>query len=343
MKIALVSPSVLLTPPRRYGGAEWVIYDLGAALVELGHDVTLIAPKQSHIPGAKLMETVVSPESVDGDWVALEVEAGKHYLDKLGEFEIINDHSWFGVPYLAKGKKQDIKICHTHHGHIDWDPKRLPSDVKNLNLIAISKFMSDLQIQRGFGSRYVYNGIDLGKYEYSDKTREERLLYVGRISTYKQPDVAINIAEKTGIPVDIVGGSFVDSKTYLDEIKRRCDNSNGLATLHLDVSNEVKINFMQRAKALLVPSAMGEPFGLISVESMACGTPVIALRDGAIPEVVAEYGYLCKNEDDMVKCAKYERLTAPKKCRARAEFFSRENMAKNYLKLYTEVIEGPGW
>lgn len=343
MKIALVSPIVLLTPPRGYGGAEWVIYDLGAALVELGHDVTLIAPKQSHIPGAKLMETVVSPESVDCDWVSLEVEAGKHYLDNLGEFDIINDHSWFGVPYLAKGKKQDIKICHTHHGHIDWDPKRLPSDVKNLNLIAISKFMSDLQIRRGFGSRYVYNGIDLGKYEYSDKPREERLLYVGRISTYKQPHTAIRVAQKTGIPIDIVGGSFVDSHEYLDTIRKMCWDSDGLATLHLDVSNEVKIKFMQRAKALLVPSAMGEPFGLISVESMACGTPIIALRDGAIPEVVGDAGYICDTEEEMIKCARYDRLTSPKKCRGRAEMFSRKNMAKNYLKLYQQVIDGPGW
>ena len=100
---------------------------------------------------------------------------------------------------------------------------------------------------------------------------------------------------------------------------------------------------MQEAKAILVPSAMGEPFGLISVEAMACGTPVIATPDGAIPEVIGPAGYLATTVDDMVKYVLRPKLTSSKNCRERAELFSRENMAKNYLKLYEEAIAGPGW
>jgi glycosyltransferase involved in cell wall biosynthesis len=343
MKIALVSPPFLLTPPRGYGGLEQVVFDLGVALVGMGHGVTLVAPKGSNIPGAKLIETVEAPERTDVDWPGLETEAGKHYMDRLGDFDIVHDHSWFGLPYLAKKIKKDMVIMHTHHGHLDWNPAAVPADIKPLNLIGISKFMSDNQIKQGFGSRYCYNGVDMGKYEYSDKPREERLLYVGRISSFKQPDVAIEVAKKAGIPIDIVGGSFVDNQQYLDDIRMLCAESKGNATLRLDASHEEKIRLMQKAKALLVPSHMGEPFGLISVEAMACGTPVIALPDGAIPEVVGDAGYICNTVDEMVKICKYDKLKSPKNCRERAELFSRENMAKNYLKLYEEAIRGPGW
>ena len=343
MKIALVSPPLLKTPPEKYGGLEMVVYDLGCALVELGQDVTLIAPKGSRIPGANLIETIEAPGRTDVDWIKLELDAAEIYAPRLNEFDIIHDNTWFGVPYMAKKAFKDLKICHTHHGHLDWKPQAVPDFVKPLNLIGISKWMQTLYQKVGFNAKYVYNGVDMGKYQFSAKERENRFIYVGRISPFKQPHLVIDIAEATGIPVDIVGGSFVDNQQYLDDIRIRCAESKGLATLHLDATHEEKISLMQRAKAFFMPSAMGEPFGLVAVESMACGTPVIALNDGAISEVIGDAGYICKDYDEMLKVAKYDKFKSPKNCRERAEVFDRKNMAKDYLKLYQEILDGKGW
>ena len=173
------------------------------------------------------------------------------------------------------------------------------------------------------------------------------MVFVGRISAFKKPHAAIKVAQETGTPVHIIGGSFVDDKNYLESIKKECENSDGLATLHLDLSHGEKLKFVQSAKASLVPSDFKEPFGLVAVESLSCGTPVIAFDDGALKEIVnnPKIGRICKDYDTFLDAVrkiddvKYE----PVECRARAEYFSREKMAERYLKLYKEVTDGGEW
>lgn len=351
MKIALISPPLLKTPPTGYGGLEQVVYDLGCALVAGGDDVTLFAPPGSRIDGGKVFETIAAPERTDVNWVQLESDAYNRYAAELGNFDIIHDHSWFGFAYIAKMGNPNLKICHTHHGHLDWRADRIPPQVKTANLIAISDFMRKEYKAQGWASEYVYNGINLSKYPYSDK-KGDRLVFVGRISSFKQPHLAIQSAINTKTPIDVIGGSFVDDKNFLESIKTMCDNSNGLATLHLDLSHDKKVGFVQNAKACLVPSKMGEPFGLTLIEASACGTPVIALNDGAISEVVGRTGeggagYVCTTDDEFIKCVGnigkpgYE--IKSRDCRNRAEYFSRENMAKRYKNLYEKIIKGEEW
>jgi glycosyltransferase involved in cell wall biosynthesis len=348
MKIALISPPLLLTPPRGYGGLERVVYDLGCALVEQGEEVTLFAPPGSHIDGGKLVETVSAPERTDVNWVELEKTAYEGYREKLVGFDIIHDHSWFGFPYLAKIDPafKDLKICHTHHGHCDWNPGLVPEQIKPVSLIGISEFMMNEYKSRGWNSKYVYNGIDISKHPYSD-VKDNRLVFVGRISKIKMPHAAIKVAIECDIPIDIIGGSFVDDKSYLEAIKTECENSKGIATLHLDLDHAKKVELVQHAKACLIPSKFGEPFGLTAVESISCGTPAICFDDGALKEIVntPSVGSICRDYDAFLKAvqnidsAKYD----PKACRIRANYFTREKMAERYTKLYKEVVDGKGW
>jgi glycosyltransferase involved in cell wall biosynthesis len=242
-----------------------------------------------------------------------------------------------------------LKICHTHHGHCDWNPSKIPPSIGKINLIAISDFMRREYEARGLTAKFVYNGIDLNKYPYSDK-KGDRLVFVGRISSFKQPDLAIRAAIESKTPIDIIGGSFVDKPEFLVTIKTMCDNSNGLATLHLDLPHDKKVQFVQNAKACLVPSHMGEPFGLTLIEASACGTPVVALNDGAIREVVGDNskaGYVVDTNEEFIKLVgnigKPGYVISPRDCRNRAEYFSRENMAKRYKILYDKIIKGEEW
>lgn len=349
MKIALVVPPLLKTPPTGYGGLEQVVYDLGCALVAAGDDVTLFAPPGSYIDGGKVFETVVAPERTDVNWVELEGRAYNIYAEKLLDFDIVHDHSWFAFPYLMKIGNEKLKICHTHHGHLNWDRTKVPPTMGHVNLIAISDYMRNEYGSQGWASKYVYNGINLNNYTYSDK-KGDRIVFVGRISKLKQPDFAIRTAIETKIPIDVIGGSFVDDNRFLEDIKTMCDNSNGLATLHLDLPHDKKVKIVQNAKACLVPSKMGEPFGLTLIEASACGTPVIALNDGAIREVVGEdggVGYVVNTYDEFVKrvanIGNPGYVIKPEDCRKHAETFSRENMAKNYKVLYERIINGEEW
>ena len=346
MKIALISPPLLKTPPSGYGGLEQVVYDLGCAHAAAGEDVTLFAPPGSHIDGGKLFETIVAPERTDVNWVELEGNAYNKYSRELESFDIVHDHSWFAFPYLVKMMNPKLKICHTHHGHLDWNPSKIPPSIEKVNLIGISEFMKREYESQGWKSKYVYNGIDINKYAYSDK-KEDRLVFVGRISKFKQPELAIRAAMDTKTPIDVIGGSFVDDNAFLEQIKTLCDNSNGIATLHLDLSMDKKIEFVQHAKANLVCSKFGEPFGLVAVEAFACGTPVIAFNDGALSEIVGtdrKYGYMCNTYEEFVKCVEVVKgVFPPEACRKRSEVFSRENMAKTYKTFYQKIIDGKGW
>lgn len=353
LKIAMISTPMLKVPPDRYGGLEQIVYDTAISLAELGHDVTVFAPKGSSAPGCKIFETLEAENKVDTDWREAERKAYEIYKNELVKFDIIHDHTWFGFAYLLKREKPEIKVIHTHHGGLNWRSK----PCNNPNLIAISDFMVRVYGQQGFQSKRVYNGVDLDKYKFK-KTKSNRLLFVGRLDTFKQPDVAIRAVKKLGYGLDIVGGSFVQDKDFLEKIKLECDGKQ--ICLHLDASHEDKIKLYQNAKAVLFPSRMGEPFGLIVPEANACGTPVIGLRDGAIPETITDglNGYVVGSyttpESETRKAMDVEAIIegikrleknniSADKCRKAAEKFSRQEMTKAYLEMYMAVILENEW
>lgn len=221
---------------------------------------------------------------------------------------------------------------------------------KKPNLVAISDFMRHYTIsyfsQKGYNvdCRFVYNGIDLDFYKYDPSIqRTNRLLYVGRFSKFKGPHSAIELAKKVNLPIDLVGAAkFIDDPNYLKQIESMCDNEK--IVIYKDVTNEFKLRKMQEAKCLIFPSRMNEPFGLGIIQAMATGCPVTAFDDGAIKEIItSETGFVCNSVDEMVNTISKIDTIKSVECRKRAEFFSKENMAKNKENLYRDIISGNQW
>ena len=197
----------------------------------------------------------------------------------------------------------------------------------------------------GIASKHIYNGIALEDYPFS-ATRGERLLYIGRVIKFKQPDVAVGLAILTRVPLDIVGGDrFVDDPSYVTWLKGFCDSQN--VRYIGEVSHEVKLGYLRDSRSVLIPSAFGEPFGLVALEALASGRPVICLNDGALPEVVENgvSGFVCDSAREMARVVRdgSDLKLSGEICRRRAERFSREKMAEGYLGLYSEVLKGNEW
>ena len=161
----------------------------------------------------------------------------------------------------------------------------------------------------------------------------------------KRPDIAIMIANMTGLKLKIVGGSFTYNKQYLQAIKNLSE-ANPNVELHIDAPENLKLQILSKAKCTIVPSTFGEPFGLVAVESMACGTPVVATPDGALPEVVkhGKTGYIASSLTEMAEYVLNIDSINPKECRKHVErHFTKEKMAENYLKLYKQILNGDEW
>lgn len=349
LRIALISTPFFTLPTKGYSGLEQVVWDLAEALDDLGHEITLFAPEGSQpTKHGHLITTGPSVSTVNIDWFEEErkrYEIYRQYINSKN-FDIIHDNTWFAFVYLLKENDPQLKIIKTHHGGFNWESIQ---PFGKSNIVALSKWMKiyteQYFRQKGYNvqSEYVYNGINLEKYPYQfNKT--ERLLFVGRLSSFKQPHIAVELARKTNHKLDIVGGTFVDSIDYVKQLDKMVENDPNIQ-IFKDVTHEFKIEKMQNAKALIFPSKMNKPFGLTSLEAMACGTPVIATRDGAISEVVIhnKTGFICDNMSDMIEALNNIHTIDPKNCRKRAEELSREIMAKNYIKLYEKMLNNQDW
>jgi glycosyltransferase involved in cell wall biosynthesis/predicted SAM-dependent methyltransferase len=347
LKIGLISTQFFGVPPKGYSGLEMVVWDLACGLSELGHEVTLFAPEGSQAPpNGHVVITGPMLNAVNANWMQSEEEAfNKYILPNLNGLDILHGHNWFGFEYSIKGYSS-LKVCHTHHGHMNvqyWMQSKPPF---KLNFIGISDFMTKEYEAQGMPSRYVYNGIDLSKYQFKAE-KGNRFLYVGRLDSFKRPDFAIECCEKAGVGLDLVGGSFVADQGYLNKVKAMCTVTKNV-DLYLDATHEKKIELMQNAKALIFPSKMGEPFGLVAAEAMACGTMVIASPDGAIGEVVENNatGYIVPDNEMVNTIIKVSNnpYFNPGYCRSRVETkFSRVAMARGYEKCYKDILRGIEW
>jgi len=349
---------MLHCPPRNYGGSEVVVFDLACALTELGHRVVLFAPSGSTVPrNGLLVETPEPAMKVQCDWLQAEQKMFGVYSKHIAnDFDVVHAHGWFKLEFMLRHSN----VWSTHHGgiNIPWFSQLRAQTKSPIRLVAISRFMKRMYEEQGFGDEckhFVHNGIDLDKYQFSSKHDSGRLLFVGRADIFKAPHVAIQVAKKLDTGLDLVCGSFVQDEAYLNRIRGLCDGTQ--IKLHENAPHELKIRLMQSAKCLLFPSQMGEPWGLVAAESMACGSPVVALNDGAVEEVVQEGGTVCDVYDkkfcngQLSYALKQDPLDAlvgavgridtisSQEARRNAERFSREKMAENYLKIYKEGLK----
>jgi len=227
MKIALISTPFFKLPPMRYGGLELIVWNLWCGLIERGHKVVAFAPDESSTPkGGYLYKVGKGINTLGVNWLEAERERWMKYDKCLDNFDIVHSHDWFSFCYASKTRNPSILCTHTHHGHINYwlDRERKnpwwarPSPFK-LNLIAISEHMKRLY-DTGYNgnappisSECCHNGIELGDYPFM-KEKSERLLFLGRIDPIKGPHTAIQVAEKSKTPIDIVGATSFVTNTH---------------------------------------------------------------------------------------------------------------------------------
>jgi glycosyltransferase involved in cell wall biosynthesis len=341
MKIAQIAPLWERVPPPAYGGTELIVSLLTEELVARGHEVTLFASGDS--------ETLAKLESVHPRALRLDPaikECGiyeslqlTNAFQRAEEFDVI--HSHVGCAALPYTKFIKTPIVHTLHGIFTPDNEKLFQYAKEQPYISISKS----QIEPRLGLNYlatVYNAIDIKNHRfYPESEQPPYLVFLGRISPEKGTHHAIEISRKSGIPLKIAGKiDVVDVEYYEQEIKPQID---GTHIQYLGEANHTEKNeLMGRALATLFPITWREPFGLVMIESMVSGTPVIAMRMGSTVEVIQDgkTGYLCDSIEDCVEAVHKVHQLDRMDCHDHvAANFSVQRMADGYEAAYRQVMQ----
>lgn len=341
MRIAQVSPLWESVPPPAYGGIELVVALLCDELVRQGHEVTLFASGDS-VTSAKLES--VHPRALRLDPEVKEYSVYEalqlgHVYERASEFDVI--HSHMGCAALPYARLIKTPTVHTLHGVFTPDNRKLYSFAKEQPYVSISNTQREPELGLNCVAT-VYNGIDVNSHQFFSQPDEPSYLaFLGRMSPEKGPHHAIAIAKAVGLPLKMAGKVDVVDRQYFEtEIKPHID---GQQIQFLGEANHVqKNNLMGRALATLFPITWREPFGLVMVESMAAGTPVVAMHLGSAPEVIADgtSGFLCNNVDECIAAVRKIAQIDRQGCRNYvANRFSAQQMAKGYAAVYQQVLE----
>ena len=332
MKIALLGPIAWRTPPRHYGPWEQITGLLADGLAQRGIDVTLFATLDS-ITLARLEGICARPyeedEEIDGRvWEALHVA---HALSRAAEFDLIHNHlDW--LPLAFSGLAQTPMVT-TIHGFSS--PRILPAYLRS-NSVFVSISDADRAPELEYAAT-VYHGVDVTSLPFS-ATGGEALVCFGRIHPDKGTAQAIEIARCADRPL-VLCGPVQDEPYFTDEIEPHVD---GVSVRYLgSVGRVERAQVLGQAACLVHPIAFAEPFGLSVVESMLCGTPVVAYARGSMPEVIEDgvTGVLADSVDSAVEGIKRAVLLDRAVCRQTAERrFSADRMVDSYLDVYESVL-----
>ncbi|WDD93931.1 glycosyltransferase family 4 protein [Burkholderia sp. FERM BP-3421] len=339
MRIAQIAPLTESVPPKLYGGTERVVSYITEALVDLGHDVTLFASGDSQTR-AKL--EAVWPRALRLD-VSIRDRIAPHMLlmetvaRRAKDFDVLHFH----MDYYSFSvfNRQDTPFVTTLHGRLDLPEQQPVFDTfDTAPVISISNAQRQPLPQAKWLTT-VYHGLPETLYT-PQPVEQKYLAFLGRISPEKRVDTAIRIAQRCGMPIRIAAKiDSADEEYFERQIKPL------FALPHVEFIGEIadhqKAEFLSGAHALLFPIDWPEPFGLVMIEAMACGTPVIAFNRGAVPEVLEEglTGFIV--EDEIGAVAAVNRLDTLSRERVRARFESRftsRRMAQEYVDVYQSMI-----
>jgi len=350
LKIAQVAPLWFSIPPEKYGGIERIVHSLTEELVKRGHQVTLFASGDSKTK-AKLVS--VTPKSL--------IKAGYSWQDpfwnlenlstafKMAEkFDIIHSHlDLWALPFQDLTR---VPVLHTLHNQlykasITREGERKPTRLeifekhkKETLAVFISKSERKQSAVRFPKNWVIYNGINITQFKFNPKPKSH-FIWIARIDPFKGIENAIRATEILDVELLLAGRLDPARKKYF-ETKIRPHLSRKIRYLG-ELPQEELSDFYGQAKACLYPIEWEEPFGLIMVEAMATGTPVIAYRRGSVPEIVknGETGFVVENIEEMVEAMKKIDEIDRAKCRQRVEkYFSYQKMVDEYEKLYYSLI-----
>jgi glycosyltransferase involved in cell wall biosynthesis len=339
VKIAVLSPVWFPVPPSRYGGIEWIVSLLADGLVEAGHDVTLFASGDSRTK-AKLASVFEVAPSAEIGVSEIEVRHALACFARADEFDVINDHS--GPPAAVIGGAVRTPTVHTVHGPLLGEPGDLYEQIARVSprtrLISIS--LNQRKPHPGLPwLANIPNALDFSFYPVHPH-RGDYLLFLGRMNAEKGAHRAVAAAIEAGVPLKLAGKRREPpEERYFEEFVQPHLREGEIEYLG-EVSHGEKVELLQNARATLFPIEWEEPFGLVMIESMACGTPVIATRRGAVPEVI-EHGRSGIVVDDYREMAaaleEADRLEPLELRRAAEERFSKERMVADYVAAFTAI------
>ena len=340
MRIALVSTPFVAVPPKEYGGTELVVSELAEGLIARGHEVTVFATGDSRTsaelrylyPQAQWPPNAV----IDMDhvsWAFREIAAGG--------FDLIHAHS--AVALALARLLPEIPLVYTLHHPRDESLSALYSHVPEAHYVAISEDQRRREVPLP-RCEVIHHGLDPARYEWRERAGDY-VCFVGRLSRVKGPHTAIDVAARAGVPIRVAGSIHKedDGPAFAEqEVLPR------LSQPHVEylgpIGMAVKVPLLRDARALLAPIEWNEPFGLILIEAMLSGCPVVAFPRGSVPELVEEgiTGFIVQSAEEMAELIRpggvldrFDRAL----CRARAaERFSRDRMVVEHEHLYRRIL-----
>ncbi|MBV9412127.1 MAG: glycosyltransferase family 4 protein, partial [Acidimicrobiia bacterium] len=334
MRIGLVAPPWAPVPPHLYGGIELVVDRLAQGYQAAGHDVVLFTTGDSTCPVPKRWFL----EESEGIRIGFTVPEVRHVLaayESLRDVDLIHDHTVLGP--IVSEHFTELPVVTTVHGELDGELRDIYERVApDVAVVAVSNAQRAVAPEIPI-ARVIHHGIDAADFPVGNGDGGY-LLFLGRMSPDKGAARAIDVARKADVPLLLAGKmrepwerDYFDAHVgpFLSEQIQYVG----------EVSHERKLELLAGARALAFPIRWNEPFGLVMIEAQACGTPVLAFREGAAPEVVADgrTGFLCEDEADMAEAVLKLDLLNRADCRAAVEdYFSTERMASEHIELYEE-------
>lgn len=340
MRIALIAPPWTPVPPPLYGGIELVVDQLARGLVAAGHQVTLCTTGDSSCPVPKRW-VLPSADGIAIGTVVPELRHVVHAYDGVADHDVVHDHTMVG-PFYAQ-RFAHLPVCTTVHGPLHGDLADVYRALAGrVPLVAISHAQRaaapDIAV-----AAVIHHGLDAAAFPFGDGAGDdegEYLLFVGRMSQDKGAHRAIDVARRAGRRILLAAKMRepAEHAYFTEQVAPRL----GPDAVYLgEVEHQQKLQLLAGARAVLFPIRWNEPFGMVPLEAMACGTPVLAFPEGAAPEVVdhGRTGFLCDDEDDMVRRLDQIADLDRRQCRQVVEgYFSTSRMVAEHVALYERLL-----
>lgn len=337
MKVALIAAPFIAVPPADYGGTELFVAHLAEGLQEQGVDVVVYGNGESTVQAERrwLYEQSQWPiKHAEPAWLKELNHTAWAIADAVNECDLIHVQSALG---LTSARFMQHPVVLTLHGPHEQSLSEYYSQYPEVHYVAISHAQAKLESMPKL--RTVHHGLDVKLYQFVEQ-KQQYLSFIGRIAPIKGTHIAIDVAQRTGIPLKIAGEVQPMFREYFEnKIRPKIDGKliEYVGPADLQAKNELLGNSM----AMLFPIQWNEPFGLVMVEAMACGTPVVAMPGGSVPEIVVEgvSGHICRSVRQMTSCIQQLKIKPSTIRRYVEDNFSIEKMVRGYMGVYREALQ----